>query len=151
MANPYLSVAEFFMLYDKRTMLQLSGDADSPAGNQQNLQFVLDVCASYFDSFLNGRVGLPLPTVPIFIKMFIADLGVYRMYGRRTDMPDYVKTAGQKAMDWLQNFMAGGVTIPGASQTIPVLQDSDFLDGRSQWDWTLGTFPLPGSPGTPGH
>lgn len=64
--NPYCSVAQLFALYDSRTLLQLSGDQNSAAGQPANIQTLLDLEAGELNTYLNGRFSLPIPllTVP---------------------------------------------------------------------------------------
>lgn len=149
MANQYINLGTFFMLYDRRTFKQLSGDQGQDQGEPSNLQFCLDVAASKLDSYLNGRVLLPLTQIPLFLTGIVADMAAYMLFMRRPDCPDAIKQANERAMDWMNNFIAGGVTIPGADFAAPLLQDSNSRSGQSEFDTTYDTFPSPTAPGQP--
>lgn len=66
MSNPYCNLPQLFALFDERVQLQLSGDQNTQQGKMANLQFLLDMQAAELESYLDGRVALPVPftTVP---------------------------------------------------------------------------------------
>ena len=63
--NAYASISDLFTQYDQRTMLGLSGDQNLSEGNRANVQRMLDMQAGELDTYLNGRVALPLPLITV--------------------------------------------------------------------------------------
>src|SRR5688500_13184536 len=124
--NDYCTVAQFFAFHDRRVMKQLSGDENDPNGNAANVQLVLDAAASRLDSYLSGRVSLPIASPPpAFLTMLVSDMAAGRLYGRRSDKPKAVDLAEKAAEEWVKDFSEGRAQIPGVARlNAPALVDS---------------------------
>lgn len=142
MSNAFITPTQFFTYYDARTFAQLSGDQGSPQGDPAKLQTILDAAAGILSSTLANRVTLPLASVPEFLRMIVADLAAKRLFGRRAGIPKDILETWKQAEEWLKDFREGVVSIPDvAPAQVPVLQDSDFTDGRSRFDRIYGQTP----------
>lgn len=147
MANNYLTVPQFTQMHDVRELLDLSGDENSHDGNLDNIQLLLDQSASELDSYLDGRVALPLTSPPAICGKIVGALTKQSMFGRRADLPAGVKAEIDWAQDWLTKFTKGIVKLPSVTPAqIPTLQDSDYTDGRSRFDTAFGFVPSPTGP-----
>lgn len=147
MANDFCTIAEFFQLADARQMKQLSGDANSPAGEAANSQAILDMAASTVESYLANRVALPLATVPPVLRLLVTRLAEGMHYARRADKPKAVEAGEKWATDWLAKFAQGEVSLPGApAKQVPALIDSAYRDGRSRFDNIYGQRSSPTGP-----
>ena len=100
------------------------------------IQNALDTAASYLDSTLTGRITLPitLAPFPLFLTNWVAVMGVNFLFGRRNDLPKNLKLQVQRCEEWLIDFRNRKVGIPGLSRAQPELVDSNYTDGRSQFD-----------------
>jgi len=150
-ANPYCSKQQLIMLYDVRSVLQLSNDVNSRQGNQPNIQFILDVQAGELESALYGRYDLPsvwaMNPIPLILTKYVAATAAGRLWGRRSDKPKAISADEEWAENWIKGIMNGSMSIPGLEREAqPVLQDSDFINGVSQFDWVYGTAPSPTGP-----
>jgi len=150
-ANPYCSVQQLGMLYDIRSVSQLSNDKNSRQANQPNIQFILDVQAGELESVLYGRYDLPsvwaLNPIPFILTKYVAATAAGRLWGRRSDKPKAISADEQWAEDWLKGIMNGSMSIPFLEREAqPVLQDSDFINGVSRFDWVYGQAPSPTGP-----
>jgi phage gp36-like protein len=142
MSNPYCTPAQFFALYDRRSMLQLSSDDSDRDGDLVKVQTILDVQASELESYLSGRWSLPLVTVPAVLTKWVAVTAAVRMYARRTDAPSSLNDDKKWSADWIEQLQRGVVVLPGVDRGVaPTLTSSDFTDGRSRWDRVLGGLP----------
>ena len=155
MANPYLSLPNYYLLSDMRTVKDLSNDQSSAVGNSAATQYIIDVCASQVDTVLAGRITLPIPTPPgppLFLAGLVAALADRMMFGRRADLPKGIAAKAAAADQWLQDFKNGGVSLPGVPfASVPQLQNSDSVNGQSRFDYDFFTAPSPTSPaGSPG-
>lgn len=147
MANPYCTPDQLLAMYDRRVMLQLSGDDNNREGQPQNIQTLLDMQASELESYLSGMYALPLASVPLVLSKWVAATTAGRLYGRRTDIPKQVEADLAWADAWVKGLQEGRIAIPNiARATQPALQDSDFVDGRSRFDYVFGGLPSPTGP-----
>jgi hypothetical protein len=145
----------FIGMFDRRVMTQLSGDDNARQGLIANMQMLLDMQASEFEFYINGRYPLPLPFIPwdsnvptppgatkpmpLAISKWVGVTTTIRMYGRRTDRPKQLDAEEEWAKTFLDKLIIYAVTIPGVNVTMaPMLQDSDFYNGYSQFDNVFG-------------
>lgn len=148
MANPYCTVQQFLAFYDRRAMLQLSGDDNLQDGQPSTIQFLLDVQASELESGL-GAYTLPITIspVPLILTKWVAATTAPRLFARRTDAPKQVEADLEWAKNWMDALQKFAVNIPGLARGVqPKLQDSNFVDGRSAFDYALGGLPSPTGP-----
>jgi phage gp36-like protein len=140
--NNYCSIADLFRRMDRRTALQLSNDENSQVGLLTTVQELLDDQASELDTYLSGRVGLPLalPVAKVLTK-WVAAKTSERLFARRNDIPAQVKEDAAWADKWIGMFMDGRVALPDVQQVLPALQDSDSFSGSSIFDEIFGTLP----------
>lgn len=142
MSNAYCTPAQFFALYDRRSMLELSSDDNDRDGVLATVQTVLDVQASELESYLSGRWSLPLASVPAVLTKWVAVTSAVRMYARRTDAPSSLNDDKKWAADWIEQLQRGVAVLPGIDRDVsPGLASSEFTDGRSRWDRVLGSYP----------
>src|SRR5438132_3619216 len=130
--NPYCTVAQFFALYDERTMGMLSNDNNTREANATRVQTILDIQGSELESHLAGRYGLPLTSVPGVLTKWVAAKAASQLFSRRSDKPRGVTLDEQWADRWIEQLKAGDVSLPSIdTDAVPKLVDSDFTDGRS--------------------
>lgn len=148
MSNLYITQPQFLMLLDRRTGLQLSGDANLSAGTPTNLDFILDMSASIVDSVLYGRYDITFPQgVPKFCTWLVYCKATSLLFARRNDKPKQVDEDEKKADDWIEMIIEGKISIPGYDRAQqPNLIFSDSLTGKSVWD---NIYDLPISPTSP--
>jgi phage gp36-like protein len=149
--NAYVTVDNLIARYDRRSMLDLSGDDDQHEGQQANAQVAVDDAASELDGAIGGMYALPIPTpIPNILIRIVCAWAAYALYARRSDIPKGVREDKQWADGQVDKIRSGQMLIvvngqPLPRQTMPKLQDSGFVDGRSQWDWLWGC-PSPTGP-----
>lgn len=153
MSNAYATTAQFYILYDVRTVAQLSNDANSSEAVATTIQTLLDMQASELESSLYGFVGLPLTVtpIPLVLTKWVCATTARRLFGRRNDLPKQVQADSDWAEHWIELFRKNLIQIPFVSrQEVPALQDSDFVDGRSRFDGMMGGCPSPTGPTSSG-
>jgi len=138
-ANAYLTITQLYSFYDERTVNELSNDNSSGLVDDAKLQDNLDAAAGELDSVLSGRVALPLAagtadTALGFLRKMVADLAMRNLYGRRSDAPEEIQGAWQRAEQWLKDFMERRVSIPGISRASATLSASASFTGQSRFD-----------------
>ncbi len=114
----YCSIAQLGSFVDTRTLTQLSGDDNSVTANNANLQTLLDAAASELDSHLAGRIAMPLASVPPMLTRWVAIKTIDRLYGRRVDRPKSLAADLQWCDDWIADFEAGRISLPGVSRQV---------------------------------
>lgn len=147
MSNPYATSDDLFAAMDRRSALELSGDDNRHEGQPAHINALLDMQASELDSVLQGRYGsVPLsvtPVPPILTKWVVAKTQ-RALFARRGSIPKEVQAESEWADEWLQKLMDNKVGIPGLpgpSRVQPALQDSNYTDGRSRFDWIFNQHP----------
>jgi phage gp36-like protein len=133
MSNAYCTLAQLYMLYDERTVKQLSNDQNSAQANETKLQFVLDVAASYLDTIFDGRETLPA-SIPLYLTKLCATQCMKQLYERRTDMPKSLAKEVSEADKWIELYLQRKVNVPGGGREQPGLVASGDVQGRSQID-----------------
>ena len=144
--NTYATVDNFMAYLDYRTIAELSNDVNSHVAESENIQFLLDMQASELDSYLYGRYGTSTPvlsgTIPMVVTKWVLATAARRLFARRTTMPKEVEADAAWADEWIKLLMENKIGIPGISRVSqPTLQDSNFVDGRSEFDWIFGGSP----------
>jgi len=132
--NQYCSITQLKMLYDLRTVIELSDDTATNTEQDTTLQFVLDVAASDLDSVFTNRFPIPLPTVPLVVTGKCAALAMKRLFSRRSDIPKGIQADIDAADRWIEQIIAGRVNIPGIDRNAPTLSYSGAKDGSSRFD-----------------
>jgi phage gp36-like protein len=141
MSNAYATIDQLFALYDRRTMLQLSGDDNQHEGQTSNVQTILDMEASELESSL-GAWTLPLASVPLVLTKWVCCRAAWRLFARRSDVPAGIKADKEWSDKFIVDLRQGRVTLNNLPRAVqPTLQDSDFMDGRSRFDYVLGQYP----------
>jgi hypothetical protein len=133
MANTYCTLDQVKMMYDLRTILELSSDDNRHEGNPPTLQFLLDMQASEFDSFAQGRYGaVPLTgTIPLVITKWVGATACRRFFARRTDMPKQVEDDARWADQWMKDLLENKIGLPNVARvSVPqrVLGERVFHD-----------------------
>lgn len=148
MSNPACNLVFFFRTYDVRTISMLSNDANARQMLAANIQFALDTQWSELKSIIGSRYPLENydpPTsapVPLILTKFVAVTAAVRMFARRNDRPKQLDADEKWADDWITRLLSGAYSIPDSAPTgLPALQDSDFFDGASAFDYVYGTLP----------
>lgn len=138
MSNPYLTVAQFNLLYDVRTSTELSDDTGAGTGNDAATQLIVDLAASEVDTLLQGRYGLPLvpATIPAVLTKITAVKAIRSLFARRADLPKGLQGDLDWAAKWEEDFIAGKVNLPGISRdgAVPAMPISAAADGSSRFD-----------------
>lgn len=118
MSNVYCTIDQLFAVFDRRTMLEQSGDDNSHEGQLANIQTLLDMQASQLDSVLQGRYGtVPLTdTVPAVLSKWVAVTTAARLFARRNDIPQQVRADLEWAEGWMKELMDNKVGLPGVSR-----------------------------------
>lgn len=70
------------------------------------------------DSYLRGRVTLPLSPVPPEVTAVACDIARYRLYGVRA--PEEVRRRYEDARGWLRDVAAGRVVLVREAEAAPV-------------------------------
>lgn len=119
MANNYCTVDQVMQMFDLRTILQLSSDANQRAGELQVVQAMLDMQASELDGVLQGRYGsVPLSgTIPLVITKWVGVTAMRRFFARRNDEPKQVSSDAIWADEWIKALMENRIGLPGVSRT----------------------------------
>ena len=143
MANAYCTIAQMLNYFDVRVINGLCSDAgvqgdvetasDSAA---LRLQEMLDAAASEVESYLYGRIALPITaTIPILLRRLVVGKTAEMIYMRRADSPEAFKGMADWANDWLDKFRLRKVTLPSIDfSEKPVLSRSLHLDNDSEFD-----------------
>lgn len=86
-------------------------------------------------------------SMPLILTKLVGVGAVRRMFARRGDLPPAIQADIEWADSWIAKFIATLVQIPGVPPAVtPMLIDSNFVDGRSQWDHFMGTCESPTGP-----
>src|ERR1700735_720368 len=102
MANIYCTTSQLFDMFDMRSMSQLSSDTDSVSALTTRIQNLLDIQAGVLESYLSGRVALPLtPPVSGVLTKWVGVTTAGRMYARRADKPKEIEADEEWAKQWL--------------------------------------------------
>lgn len=80
-------------------------------------------------------------TVPGVLTDWVATKTALRLFGRRPDRPTALDADNKDADEWMEKLLSYRITIPGLSRDIPQLEDSNFIDGESQFDRVFGQLP----------
>lgn len=148
MANPYLTYDQFRAQMDTRDLLDLSGDANVRGGDELNIADLIDLAAAELDSYLDGRVALPIADPPLICRRLVGALTKKLMFGRRNTISDAIRSEIDWAEDWLKKFSMGMVNLPGVDRAqVPVLQYSGSKTGQSKFDNIFGNLPAKGELG----
>lgn len=78
---------------------------------------VLTEVAAEINAYLAGRYVLPLPEVPQSLRSVAVALAVYRLYGRRSLVPEAWQRRQQEARQFLMGLAAGQLTLLMADGT----------------------------------
>lgn len=83
----------------------------------ENLAAAIASADSTIDSYLTGRVTVPLASPPEMIRQMSYDLAVFHLHDRiqYADIPERVKSKYDAAIFWLKDFARGQASIPGIS------------------------------------
>lgn len=132
--NVYCTKAQFALLYDVRTMHQLSqDDGTGEAFGVGSLELMLDLAASELEAVLAGRFALPLVSVPKILTRWVAVKAAERFYQRRVGSPDKLADDVKWADEWLELLRLGKVGLPGNVRAqAPQLTSSESLRGVSR-------------------
>jgi|SRR6185437_8034791 len=116
--NAYCTVDQVMLMYDLRTVLDLSGDDNRHEGQAPTLQFLLDMQASELDSVIQGRYGsVPLAgELPLILTKWVGVTGCRRFFARRNDEPPQLKSDAEWADQWMEALMDNKIGIPGVAR-----------------------------------
>ena len=146
MSNAYAQIADLEIRYDTRQIAQLSNDNDNAVQVDANVQAALDDAAAELDSVLANRVPIPLSTVPSNLTRGVCATAFMRLYGRRGDAPEDVKRDFDSFQKWIEDFIAGRVSIVNTSRVgIAVVQTDACTPGASITN-SVPFFPSNGPP-----
>lgn len=136
MSNTYCNVSQLLDLFDQRSIAELTNDSGQGVRNDTRVQNLLDMKASELEATLANRWPLPLPTVPLVLRMWVGLSTVVRFYGRRADRPKGLDADAEWCKDFLRQLRDGEVNLPGVSRNDqPQLLDSESFTGRSRFSY----------------
>lgn len=84
------------------------------------------------DTYLGGRYGVPLSSVPPLVKRCSCDIAVYHLYSRRVEeLPEARSARYRDAVRTLEKIAAGKITLPATTVSaggfaMGVLETSHF-------------------------
>ena len=82
----------------------------------ERLQDAIDVAEEEADGYLSGRYQLPLSSVPLTLKKYVADMAFANLFqGGNREVPETVTTRRNAAIGWLKDVAAGRVLLGGAA------------------------------------
>jgi phage gp36-like protein len=151
MANPYCTVSDLVARYDRRTIFQLSNDANVTQADTDNVQTLLDDAASDFESYIDERYSLgnvrSASPMPNRIKAFICNRAAFNLFSRRERMPKFLEALYKLDTDWITKVQMGKINLPGITRAAaPIVADSSRPDGSSAFDYNFGWVPSPFGP-----
>jgi phage gp36-like protein len=153
MSNPYCTIAQLYDMYDLRAVANLSNDTNSTSPLVSRIQNILDMQAGEMESYLSGRVTLPLSIISPVLTKWVAVTTAARLYARRADKPKEIMSDEEWAKAWMDLFITGKVNLPGVDRSFaPALVDSNSKSGHSHFDYIFGGYPSINGPtgdGTP--
>lgn len=90
--------------------------------------------------------------MPLILTKWVGVTAAARMYARRNDRPKGIDADVAAAMQWRADIIAGIIGIPGVPfANVPILQDSNFPQGQSEFDYVFGSAPSPTGTSGPGN
>lgn len=127
-------------MFDERGLADLSQDSGTQTTmDTARVTRIADIAASKFDSVAQGRYPVPCVlqdgSVPGVVTWYVAMEIIKTMFGRRADLPAFLKDEIEDARKWLEDLTNRKVSLPGLDRSnVPVLEKSDRTDGSSRFD-----------------
>jgi len=116
-SNIYTTYADLIVLYDERTIAQVSGDQDSGALSQATIETIIDTAASELDSILEGRYSVTAGNVPKVLTRWVAAKAMGMALMRRNKTSDAVKEDCKWADDWADKLIARKINLKSLTRT----------------------------------
>jgi len=142
----YCTLDDIKQQVSETTLIEITDDNQVNEINTAIMDEAILYSETLIDGHLRGRYTLPLPTVPILIKILAADLSVFRLYSRRfyTDMPESINNKYKNSIKLLEQIQRGIISLGIEKEETPTeageyLTNKTFSD-RIYTDSFLDTF-----------
>jgi phage gp36-like protein len=108
----YCTLDDIKKLIPEDSLLQLTDDENLGAVDQARVEEAVAQADAEIDSYIGGRYGVPLSTVPGVVKKMSVDIAIYNLYSRRVEeMPEVRKDRYRSAVDQLKLIAKGTVSL----------------------------------------
>lgn len=150
MSNVFCQYSDLAVLYDNRTLSQLSSDDDGGALTQATIDTIIDTAASELDSILAGRYSVTAGNVPKVLTRWVAAKAMGMALMRRNKTSDAVAADCKWADDWADKLISRKINLSGLSRTntVEVVMGSSGEPTHSRFDnIPYGDRSIPGGTG----
>ena len=105
----YCTIDDIKKMIDEVRLIRLTDDEGSGSINTEHLQEAIDSAAVEIDSYIGGRVALPIVgDVPSMLNKLNVDIAIYNVYSRDAEKTPEVRADRYKnAIRFLEKFSEG--------------------------------------------
>lgn len=109
----YCTVDDILEILPEAQVIRLTDDENSGAYDPGKVQGAIDAAAEEINSYLGGRVALPIAgAIPPILKKFNADMAAYNLYSRvAEEIPSTRKDRYDNAVKLLEKIAEGKLTL----------------------------------------
>jgi phage gp36-like protein len=109
----YCTLDDIKQQISETTLIEITDDNQANEINTTIVDEAILYSGTLIDGFLRGRYSIPLPIIPVLIKIISADLSVFRLYSRRfhTDMPESINNKYKNCIKLLEQIQKGIVSL----------------------------------------
>jgi len=106
---PYCTIDDIKKMIDAMRLIRLTDDEGSGSINVERLQEAIDSAAVEIDSYIGGRVALPIVgDVPPMLNKLNVDIAIYNVYSRVAEKTPAVRADRYRdAIRFLEKFSEG--------------------------------------------
>ena len=105
----YCTIDDVKKMIDEVKLIRLTDDENTGTLNSDRLQESIDSAAEEIDTYIGGRIALPINgIVPPILNKFNVDIGIYNVYSRaKENIPEVRDKRYNAAIRFLEKFSEG--------------------------------------------
>lgn len=108
---PYATKQNMIDRFNEREVIALTDRIDAGVVDDAVLNAALADADAEINPYLEGRVALPLTTVPVILRGYACDIARYRLTGSGVMETDIIRKRYDDAIAFLKAFAAGKVSL----------------------------------------
>lgn len=108
----YATTEDMEKRYGQKELVQLTDRENVGRLDESVLSEALADASAECDSYMAGRVVLPLTFVPPVLLRAVCDIARFRLYGVRA--PEEIRNRYKDAVSWLRDVASGKAVVQGA-------------------------------------